>query len=106
MSVIRNLACNTHSLHGGFMTTNRKDQLFDRRKFFRAAGLAGLGGALLTTIDLGSARADFTSNGIFDDPNAIFTAALIAEDLATTFYYNGLIGGVIQDSKLAGAGGS
>lgn len=36
----------------------------------------------------------------------IFTAALIAEDLATTFYYNALIGGVIQDVNLAGPGGS
>ncbi len=36
----------------------------------------------------------------------IFTAALIAEDLATTFYYNALIGTVIQDPNLAGPGGS
>jgi Ferritin-like domain len=36
----------------------------------------------------------------------IFTAALIAEDLATVFYYNGLIGQVIQDPSLAGPGGS
>jgi len=86
--------------------TNPKTELFDRRSFFRAAGLAGLGGALLTTVNPGVARADFTSNAPFDDPNSIFTAALIAEDLATTFYYNGLIGGVIQDPKLAGPGGS
>jgi hypothetical protein len=86
--------------------TNPKDERFDRRKFFRAAGLAGMGGALLTTVDLGTARADFTSNGPLDDPNAIFTAALIAEDLATTFYYNGLTGGVIQDPALTGPGGS
>ena len=36
----------------------------------------------------------------------IFTAALIAEDLASTFYYNGLVGPVIQDDALAGPGGS
>jgi hypothetical protein len=36
----------------------------------------------------------------------IFTAALIAEDLATTFYYQGLIGEVIQDARLAGPEGS
>jgi hypothetical protein len=36
----------------------------------------------------------------------IATAALIAEDLATTFYYNGLVGGVIQDPNLAGPGGT
>ena len=86
--------------------TNPKNQRFDRRDFFRMAGLAGMGGALLTTVDLGAARADFTSNAPLDDPNAIFTAALIAEDLATTFYYNGLVGGAIQDPKLAGPGGS
>ena len=36
----------------------------------------------------------------------IATAALIAEDLATTFYYNGLVGAVIQDPNLAGPGGT
>ena len=36
----------------------------------------------------------------------IATAALIAEDLATTFYYNGLVGGVITDPNLAGPGGT
>ncbi len=41
-----------------------------------------------------------------DTPPQIFTAALIAEDLATTFYYNGLKGNVIQDVNLAGPGGS
>jgi hypothetical protein len=86
--------------------TNTNQKLVARRNFIKAAGLAGMGGALLTTAGLQSARADFTSAAPFDDPNAIFTAALIAEDLATTFYYNGLVGGVIQDSKLAGAGGS
>jgi hypothetical protein len=42
----------------------------------------------------------------FDTPLEIFTAALIAEDLATTFYYNGLVGQAIQDPALAGPGGS
>lgn len=41
-----------------------------------------------------------------DTPAEIFTAALVAEDLAVTFYYNGLIGGVIQDVNLAGPGGT
>ena len=36
----------------------------------------------------------------------IATAALIAEDLATTFYYNGLVGGLITDPNLAGPGGT
>ena len=35
----------------------------------------------------------------------IFQAALVAEDLATTFYYNGLVGKVLQDPGLAGSGG-
>jgi len=86
-------------------STNRQ-KLVARRNFFKTAGLAGMGGVLLTTAGLKSARADFASTAPFDDPNQIFTAALIAEDLATTFYYNGLVGGVIQDSKLAGTGGS
>ncbi len=42
----------------------------------------------------------------FDTPPEIFTAALIAEDLATTFYYNGLVGTAIQDPSLAGPGGT
>lgn len=41
-----------------------------------------------------------------DTPAQIFTAALIAEDLATTFYYNGLIGDVITNVNLSGPGGS
>ena len=48
-----------------------------------------------------------TPKGIpVDTPSQIFTAALVAEDLATTFYYNGLVGGVIQDPNLAGPGGT
>ncbi len=31
---------------------------------------------------------------------------MIAEDLATTFYYNGLVGPVITDAALAGPDGS
>ncbi|MGH9758126.1 MAG: hypothetical protein ACRD4M_10340 [Candidatus Acidiferrales bacterium] len=41
-----------------------------------------------------------------DTAQEIFTAALIAEDLAITMYYNSLIGGVIQDPNLAGPGGN
>src|SRR6202050_5130419 len=41
-----------------------------------------------------------------DTVQQIFTAALIAEDLATTFYYNALIGAVIQDPALAGPEGT
>jgi hypothetical protein len=41
-----------------------------------------------------------------DTANHIFTAALVAEDLATTFYYNGLVRGVITDPALADTGGT
>jgi hypothetical protein len=42
-----------------------------------------------------------------DSAQQVFTAALIAEGLATTFYYNGLVApGIIQDPSLAGPGGS
>jgi hypothetical protein len=41
-----------------------------------------------------------------DTAQMIFTAALIAEDLATTFYYQGLVGEVLQDPRLAGPEGS
>jgi hypothetical protein len=88
------------------MTDSNNQKLLARRHFFKAAGLASVGGALFGSVALRTAKADFASTAPFDDPNAIFTAALIAEDLATTFYYNGLTGGVIQDSKLAGAGNS
>lgn len=87
-----------------------------RRKFLTQAGLFGLGAA--ATLTLGGAkiaRADETeSSGEAaqeaaqgkDTVAEIFTAALIAEDLASTFYYNGLVGPVIQDPNLAGPGGS
>ncbi len=79
---------------------------FDRRKFFRQAGMIGLGAAASTAI-LGTlpARAQ-NSSANMDTIAEIFTAFLIAEDLATTFYYNGLIGPVIQNVNLAGPGGS
>ena len=41
-----------------------------------------------------------------DTAAQIFTAALIAEDLAVTAYFNALTGGVIQDPNLAGSGGT
>jgi hypothetical protein len=41
-----------------------------------------------------------------DTAQEIFTAALIAEDLASTFYYNGLVRPVVMDPNLAGPGGT
>ncbi len=80
---------------------------FDRRKFVRQAGLLGLGaavsGAMLTSTP---AHAQANPAQSQDTTTEIFTAFLIAEDLASTFYYNGLIGTVIQDPNLAGPGGT
>lgn len=94
---------------------------FDRRRFLQASGVAGLGVAATTLIG-GSATAlaqgvrpglttKTNATGVQDPvskdtPAQIFTAALIAEDLATTFYYNGLVGAVLQDPNLAGPGGT
>jgi hypothetical protein len=86
-----------------------------RRKFLTRAGLFSLGAA--ATITLGgapAARGEKESSAekteeaeqAKDTVKEIFTAALIAEDLASTFYYNGLVGAVIQDPNLAGPGGT
>ena len=105
--------------------TNTRDKELDspmtqarigRRTFLNHAALFGLGTAA-TTLTLGSTNAAFAqressaerageAEQAKDQVKDIFTAALIAEDLATTFYYNGLIGGVIQDPALAGPGGT
>jgi hypothetical protein len=85
-----------------------------RRRFLTQAGFFGLGTAATFTLGGQFARAERESAGetaqeaaqAKDTVKEIFTAALIAEDLASTFYYNGLIGPVIQDPNLAGPGGS
>jgi hypothetical protein len=88
-----------------------------RRYFLEKTGLAAVGFTGLGLL----ARMDATAGTLLrgddrwgsdpDDKNSdtaqqIFTAALIAEDLATTMYYNSLVGGVIDDPNLAGPGGS
>ena len=81
-----------------------------RRKFLRNAGALGLGVA--TSLTAGTAFAESAQERAQeleqskDTVKEIFTAALIAEDLASTFYYNGLAGPVIQDDALAGPGGT
>ncbi len=86
----------------------------ERRRFLSQAGLAGMGAAA-AVFSLTPARASLAESAqegaqekaqTKDTVQEIFTAALIAEDLATTFYYNVLVGAVIQDPNLAGAGGS
>lgn len=93
--------------------------LINRRNFMQRSGMVGvaamaaplLAGAMMPV----RARADETESAAEkaeelaqgkDTVAEIATAALIAEDLATTFYYNGLVGGVIEDPNLAGPGGS
>lgn len=81
----------------------------DRRKFLGSAGLLGLGVAA-TGLALGNATPSYAATapkgGDSDTIRQIVTAILIAEDLATTFYYNALVGPVIQDPNLAGPGGT
>ncbi len=85
----------------------------ERRKFLTQAGMVGLGAAATLTLgnqktfaaESPAQRAQERAQAM-DTVKEIFTAALIAEDLASTFYYNGLVGPVIQDLNLAGPGGS
>lgn len=93
-------------------------QLVNRRNFLQRSGMIGaaaIAAPLLTaTLAPATARAEQESSAekaqeaaqAKDTVTEIATAALIAEDLATTFYYNGLVGSVIQDPNLAGSGGS
>ena len=82
-----------------------------RRSFVTRAGIFGLSAAAAAFLPGTPVRAELSG---FDDADnlsgdtaqEIFTAALIAEDLASTFYYNGLTGPVITDPNLAGPGGS
>jgi len=83
----------------------------NRRNFFRQAGMLSLGAAAsgIVLANGTPARAESQSEQSEQSKDTvaeIFTAFLIAEDLATTFYYNGLVGAVIQDPTLAGPGGS
>lgn len=81
-----------------------------RRTFFKNAGKLGLGaavsGLLLEPLMLKAQSNTSQGTTSQDTANQILTAALVAEDLAITFYYNGLTGAVIQDPNLAGPGGT
>jgi Ferritin-like domain len=97
----------------GQMATNASSTL-NRRTLLRGAAMAGLGLAAGRCASPASpsprtpgATAPSKAAALpADTVQQIFTAALIAEDLATTFYYNGLIGQVIQDPALAGPEGT
>ena len=87
--------------------------VLERRNFLRQAGLMSLAaaatGLTFTAKPAAAESAQETARERAqskDTVKEIFTAALIAEDLATTFYYNALVGPVIQDPNLAGPGGS
>lgn len=77
-----------------------------RRRFFGSMGKLGLGAAVAGIVGSNLPNLEAQSSSTQDQPNQILLAALVAEDLATTFYYNGLVGGVIQDPALAGPGGT
>src|ERR1700722_8367467 len=82
-----------------------------RRAFLKRTNLIGLSAAAATLLGTKRLSADTPGAGsatVFppDSATDIFTAALVAEDLAATFYYNGLIGGEIQNPHLAGPGGT
>ena len=93
------------------------EQLMNRRKFFKGVGMVGVGAAvapmMLSALAPISARADEHESSAEaaseaaqekDTVAEIAAAALSAEDLATTHYYHGLGGTVMQDPTLAGPG--
>jgi hypothetical protein len=78
----------------------------NRRKLFKGLGVASAVAASTGLVGTSFTKLFGQTGPGSDTPAEIFTAALIAEDLATVFYYNGLIGGVIMDPNLAGPGGT
>ncbi len=78
----------------------------DRRRFLGKAGMAGLGAASLGLGTASPAVAQAAAATTQDSVLEIVSTLLIAEDLATTFYYNVLVGQVIQVPQLAGPGGT
>lgn len=78
---------------------------FNRRSFLKTA--AGAAAAVtLPTLARAQSGSSTSTTMPTDTVMEIFTAALIAEDLAVVFYYQGLSGKVIQDVNLAGPGGT
>jgi hypothetical protein len=84
------------------------ESVVNRRSFLTGVGAVGIGAAAATMIGCGNNASPMMvkASASTDTAAQIFTAALIAEDLAITTYYNALVGGVIQDPNLAGSGGS
>jgi hypothetical protein len=83
------------------------DSVVNRRSFLTGAGAVGIGAAAATLIGCSNSMSSGTTvmaSASTDTATQIFTAALIAEDLAITTYYNALIGAVIKDPNLANGG--
>ncbi len=77
-----------------------------RRGFLKGLGQLGVGASFVGLVGGTKMFAALSPGASMDTANQIFQAAVIAEDLATTFYYNGLVGPVIMDPALAGPGGT
>ncbi len=92
------------------VTQEMIESVVNRRSFLSSVGLFGLGAAAGTVIGCSSGQTQLVkpvqAAATTDTAAQIFTAALIAENLAITTYFNALTGAVIQDSNLAGSGGS
>ena len=94
----------------GKVTQEMIDSVVNRRSFLTGAGAIGIGAAAATLIGCSNYNSSMSStttvmaSGSTDTATQIFTAALIAEDLAITTYYNALIGAVIKDPNLANGG--
>ncbi len=93
----------------GKVTQEMIDSVVNRRSFLTGAGAIGIGAAAATLVGCSnynsmSSTTTVMASGSTDTATQIFTAALIAEDLAITTYYNALIGGVIKDPNLANGG--
>lgn len=89
------------------------DSVVNRRSFLTGVGAVGIGAAAATIIGCSNSAGTGTTSttgvqaaATTDTATNIFTAALIAEDLAITTYYNALSGGLITDANLAGPGGT
>ena len=90
------------------LNSSKLNSPVNRRSFLKNAGATTAAVAAIGIVAPKALFAEDLCNPTMspDTPGEIFTAALVAEDLASTFYYNGLIGGVIQDPNLAGPGGT
>jgi hypothetical protein len=109
------MVSHAHSIHQhhqettmalGKVTQDMIDSVVNRRSFLTGVGAVGIGAAAATLIGCGDNGSGMMvkASASTDTAAQIFTAALIAEDLAITTYYNALSGGVIKDPNLANGG--